>query len=203
MRAPFEQRVEGEDWRDHDKRLRKILAKEATELTERYDVGYFLVNAANYGVPQVRWRVLVVAFRRDLGLAGWEFPAPTHSEAACCASRPTEATGTSTSSRNATGTPLRCCSTAAMAERPLGGGGRCGTRSMETLIVARGNSRSHSVTMSSTLITCITRDGQAPANIPVTHRTRWTDQPRRSKLAYMASQVVRRCYGSPTARSAI
>jgi DNA (cytosine-5)-methyltransferase 1 len=82
LRAPFEQRVKGEDWRDHDKRLCKVLAKDATDPTERYDVKYFLVNAADYGVPQVRWRVLAVAFRRDLGLANWEFPASTHSEAA-------------------------------------------------------------------------------------------------------------------------
>jgi len=75
--APFEQRVDDEAWQDHDKRLRK---SEATpgDLSERYDVHYTLVNAADYGVPQVRWRVFVVAFRRDLGI-NWSFPAQTHS----------------------------------------------------------------------------------------------------------------------------
>jgi DNA (cytosine-5)-methyltransferase 1 len=82
LSAPFEQRVEGEDWRDHDKRIRKALLKNTLDPTERYDVRYLLVNAADYGVPQVRWRVFVVGFRRDLGLDGWKFPKPTHSEAA-------------------------------------------------------------------------------------------------------------------------
>lgn len=82
LRAPFEKRVEGEDWRDHDKRIRKALAKDAIDPTERYDVKHMVVNAADYGVPQVRWRVFVVGFRRDLGLQGWQFPEPTHSEAA-------------------------------------------------------------------------------------------------------------------------
>jgi len=81
LSAPFEQRVEGEDWRDHDKRLLKVLDRQAGDLTERYDVTCTLVNAADYGVPQVRWRVFVVAFRKDLGLAGWTFPRATHSEA--------------------------------------------------------------------------------------------------------------------------
>lgn len=82
LRAPFERRVEGEDWRDHDKRLRKALAKDSGDSSERYDVKYLMVNAADYGVPQTRWRVFVVAFRRDLGLDEWEFPQPTHSEGA-------------------------------------------------------------------------------------------------------------------------
>ncbi len=82
LAAPFEERVAGEDWRDHDKRLKKALKSETADPAERYDVTYQLVNAADYGVPQLRWRVFVVAFRKDLGLAGWRFPAPTHSEGA-------------------------------------------------------------------------------------------------------------------------
>lgn len=82
LRAPFELRVDGEDWRDHDKRLRKALSRNTVDPTERYDVRYLLVNAADHGVPQSRWRVFVVAFRSDLGLADWGFPAPTHSEGA-------------------------------------------------------------------------------------------------------------------------
>jgi DNA (cytosine-5)-methyltransferase 1 len=81
LRAPFEQRVEGEDWQDHNKRLLKVLEKHTVDPTERYDVRHLLVNAADYGVPQVRWRVFVVGFRWDLGHEGWEFPKPTHSEA--------------------------------------------------------------------------------------------------------------------------
>jgi DNA (cytosine-5)-methyltransferase 1 len=82
LSAPFEQRVDGEEWRDHDKRLQKVLLRDAGDLAERYDVKFKLVNAADYGVPQVRWRVFVVAFRKDLGLEGWEFPVATHSEMA-------------------------------------------------------------------------------------------------------------------------
>lgn len=82
LAAPFERRVEGEDWRDHDKRLQKALARPSGDATERYSVRYQVVNAADYGVPQSRWRVFVVAFREDLGREGWWFPAPTHSEAA-------------------------------------------------------------------------------------------------------------------------
>ncbi len=82
LRAPFEERVDGEDWRDHDKRLGKTLSKQDPDPTERYDVKYLLVNAADYGVPQVRWRVFVVAFRRDLKHSDWTFPEATHSEAA-------------------------------------------------------------------------------------------------------------------------
>lgn len=82
LRAPFEERVDGEDWRDHDKRLRKAIDKNTGDLAERYDVRHLLVNAADYGVPQVRWRVFVIGFRRDLGVEAWEFPKPTHSEVA-------------------------------------------------------------------------------------------------------------------------
>ncbi|MFN2495900.1 MAG: DNA cytosine methyltransferase [Pseudonocardiaceae bacterium] len=78
LAAPFEKRVGGEEWVDHDARLIRAL-RVTGDPTERYDVKYLLVNAADYGVPQVRWRVFVVAFRRDLGLSDWEFPAPTHS----------------------------------------------------------------------------------------------------------------------------
>jgi DNA (cytosine-5)-methyltransferase 1 len=83
LAAPFErQREDGEDWRDHDRRLADALADRDADPERRYDVKYMLVNAADYGVPQIRSRVFVVGFRRDLGLADWRFPAPTHSEAA-------------------------------------------------------------------------------------------------------------------------
>jgi DNA (cytosine-5)-methyltransferase 1 len=80
LAAPFEERIAGEDWFDHDKRLVKALASEGGDPSERYDVSFRLVNAADYGVPQQRWRVFVVALRRDLGLGDWTFPEPTHSE---------------------------------------------------------------------------------------------------------------------------
>jgi DNA (cytosine-5)-methyltransferase 1 len=82
LSAPFERRVDGEDWHDHDHRLREALDRPPGDPSERYDVTFRLVNAADYGVPQIRWRVFVVAFRQDLGLRGWQFPLPTHSDAA-------------------------------------------------------------------------------------------------------------------------
>lgn len=82
LAAPFEERVSGEDWRDHDRRLAKALKSRDVDPERRYDVKYMLVNAADYGVPQIRSRVFVVAFRQDLGLADWQFQAPTHSEPA-------------------------------------------------------------------------------------------------------------------------
>lgn len=39
-----------------------------------YNVFPNLVNAANYGVPQDRWRVIMIGFRKDLGVTHYEFP---------------------------------------------------------------------------------------------------------------------------------
>lgn len=47
------------------------------ELT--YNVAFTLLNAADYGVPQLRQRVVIVGFRSDLN-SNWVFPAPTHSK---------------------------------------------------------------------------------------------------------------------------
>ena len=82
LAAPFERAADGEDWRAHDRRLRAVLSRPAADPAERYTVACQLVNAADYGVPQTRWRVFAVAFRADLGLADWRFPLPTHSEQA-------------------------------------------------------------------------------------------------------------------------
>jgi DNA (cytosine-5)-methyltransferase 1 len=46
-----------------------------------YEVSWKLINAADYGTPQLRWRVLIVGFRSDLGV-NWSFPEPTHSRRA-------------------------------------------------------------------------------------------------------------------------
>jgi DNA (cytosine-5)-methyltransferase 1 len=51
-----------------------------------YDVAWTTVNAANYGVPQLRWRVFVVGFRRDLDME-WTFPAETHSRSVLVAAQ--------------------------------------------------------------------------------------------------------------------
>lgn len=61
-------------WQDHDRRLvRKI---EAKHYSPEYRVSWQLLNAADYGVAQIRHRVFMVATRVDLPL--YEFPNPTH-----------------------------------------------------------------------------------------------------------------------------
>ena len=44
-----------------------------------YDVQYKLVNAANYGVPQKRERVIIVGTRKDLGIQ-FKYPTETHTK---------------------------------------------------------------------------------------------------------------------------
>jgi len=65
------------DWKDHLSDLRSIawLPYAGT----KYDVSFKLINAANYGVPQTRERVVIVGTRADLGVS-WSFPEETHSE---------------------------------------------------------------------------------------------------------------------------
>ena len=44
-----------------------------------YRVKYQLMNAADYGVPQKRMRVIIVGVREDLN-ADYDYPTPTHSK---------------------------------------------------------------------------------------------------------------------------
>ena len=44
-----------------------------------YNVVFRLLNAADYGVPQIRQRVIIVGFRKDVP-AGWSFPISSHSK---------------------------------------------------------------------------------------------------------------------------
>lgn len=64
-------------WQEHFKSLQKINYDRCDGI--KYKVKHTLVNAANYGVPQCRERVVIVGIRSDLD-ATWEFPAATHSE---------------------------------------------------------------------------------------------------------------------------
>lgn len=41
-----------------------------------YNVFPTLVNAADYGVPQDRWRVIMMGFRKNLGITSYTFPEP-------------------------------------------------------------------------------------------------------------------------------
>ena len=67
-----------EDWRENYSVLRAI-DKEQSYNGMKYDVTFKLVNAADYGVPQKRERVIIVGFRSDLNIK-WSFPPKTHSE---------------------------------------------------------------------------------------------------------------------------
>jgi DNA (cytosine-5)-methyltransferase 1 len=78
MKAPQVLKAPGEAWPDHDRRLVQIERGTSGDQADRYDVYPMMVNAADYGVPQVRRRVIIVAFRSDLGVS-WAPPAATHS----------------------------------------------------------------------------------------------------------------------------
>ncbi|MFG2974608.1 DNA cytosine methyltransferase [Streptomyces sp. NPDC048331] len=85
LKLPFEERVEGTDWQQHDEYLLERLKAEPDDLTKRYEVVMMEVNAADYGVPQIRNRVILVAFRRDLAVDTKLFEKlvqPTHSDKA-------------------------------------------------------------------------------------------------------------------------
>lgn len=72
---------EYEDWIDHHKRLQQHHTSGNKGEGLQYNVITRLVNVADYGVPQMRWRVFFVGFRSDIP-ANWNFPEPTHSEEA-------------------------------------------------------------------------------------------------------------------------
>lgn len=68
----------GTDWQEHLALLRR--ANKLPYAGIKYDVKYQLINAADYGIPQTRERVVIVGVRSDL-CKSWIFPKPTHSEA--------------------------------------------------------------------------------------------------------------------------
>lgn len=72
---PSIMRKPNEDWLGHLVRLEKM---HTSGVALEYRVVVRLLNAADYGVPQKRERVIFVGFRQDLGLE-WSFPRATHS----------------------------------------------------------------------------------------------------------------------------
>jgi len=68
---------ENKDWNDHLEQLEKAHTS-GNYLGLKYNVVFRLINAANYGVPQKRERVIIVGIRDDLGIE-WNFPKATHS----------------------------------------------------------------------------------------------------------------------------
>lgn len=67
-----------EDWTSHLSRL-EAHHTQGGDKGLHYRVVFRLMNAADYGVPQKRERVVIVGFRSDIG-EDWSFPKPTHSE---------------------------------------------------------------------------------------------------------------------------
>ena len=74
-----------EEWTDHLHRLQEHHTK-GDYRSLHYRVVATLVNAADFGVPQKRERVVIVGFRHDVQ-ESWSFPRPTHSRRALEASK--------------------------------------------------------------------------------------------------------------------
>lgn len=68
----------GEAWEEHLYRLKRLNWSARDGL--KYKVQFRLLNAADFGVPQVRERVFIVGVRSDIENE-WVFPEPTHSKA--------------------------------------------------------------------------------------------------------------------------
>ncbi|GAA6154980.1 DNA (cytosine-5-)-methyltransferase [Pyruvatibacter sp. HU-CL02332] len=79
LRYPMIEQANGEAWSDH---MRRLEQHHSSSPHHDEDLVYNLLprvlNAADYGVPQRRERVVIVGFRADLNVT-WSFPAPTHS----------------------------------------------------------------------------------------------------------------------------
>lgn len=68
---------DGECWQQHLARLERH-STSGSDSGLRYNVVWQVLNAANFGVPQRRERVVFVGFRSDTRMH-WSFPAETHS----------------------------------------------------------------------------------------------------------------------------
>jgi DNA (cytosine-5)-methyltransferase 1 len=79
LEAPFVVQKPGEAWEEHHARVRRGMAEHSFDPAATYHVKWRCYNTADFGVPQERQRVFIVAFRRDLDIA-WQFPEPTHSQ---------------------------------------------------------------------------------------------------------------------------
>lgn len=65
LQFPFLERDDKTPWQEHYKYLK---GQKTADSADQYKVLMVPVNAADYGVPQVRNRVVIVAFRGDLGI---------------------------------------------------------------------------------------------------------------------------------------
>lgn len=76
LRFPSVRPAHDELWQDHDRRLQRH--EKANETKPEYIVTWKAVDAADYGVPQNRHRVFIVATSPDI--PKFEFPGETHSK---------------------------------------------------------------------------------------------------------------------------
>lgn len=67
-----------ESWKDHNRRIRQHQC--SSSYVPEYMVTWRLLEAADFGVPQVRKRIFIVATRSDLSM--YRFPSPSHSKQA-------------------------------------------------------------------------------------------------------------------------
>jgi DNA (cytosine-5)-methyltransferase 1 len=77
----------GEPWWSHHERILAAVRRDDLNPLDRYLVDRKVVLAADYGVPQLRHRLFIVAFRSDVGVewdsdadwgSRWQWPAVTH-----------------------------------------------------------------------------------------------------------------------------
>lgn len=72
--------LQSSDWKENLSTLERIHT-EGHYQGLKYNVVFRLLNAADYGIPQKRERVIIVGIRNDLNIS-WSFPKETHSEEA-------------------------------------------------------------------------------------------------------------------------
>lgn len=75
---PEIEKKDREDWMTHLSRLEKTHTS-GSYTGLKYNVVYRLINAANYGIPQKRERVIIVGIDDSLNI-DWSFPDETHSQ---------------------------------------------------------------------------------------------------------------------------
>jgi len=78
-------RAKGHSWAEHLAALEEHHTA-GTEIGLRYRVVFQKINAADFGVPQHRERVVIVGFRSDVQ-EPWSFPQPTHTSDALQAAK--------------------------------------------------------------------------------------------------------------------
>jgi DNA (cytosine-5)-methyltransferase 1 len=77
---PDVEKDEAMKWQDHLRALEEYHTSNF-KAGLSYNVIFRLLNAADYGIPQMRQRVVIVGFRSDMNV-NWSFPEPTHSKEA-------------------------------------------------------------------------------------------------------------------------